>query len=105
MGNSLLVLAWTVLPFRRSELLRIRRGPPPAKEKRQRKSARKCGTQKRDMTLPTTENRRFVGWGGGIPIWKNGAVAGAVAVSGLSSREDIELVTLALEVIDAQKNP
>ena len=50
-------------------------------------------------------DRRFVGWGGGIPIWKDGAVAGAVAVSGLSSREDSELVTLALEVIDAQKTP
>src|ERR1700682_6178105 len=46
---------------------------------------------------------RFVGWGGGIPIWKDGVVAGAVAVSGLSSREDIELATLALELIGAQK--
>ncbi|HEY2838311.1 MAG TPA: heme-binding protein, partial [Pirellulales bacterium] len=24
---------------------------------------------------------RFVGWGGGIPVWKDGEVAGAVAVS------------------------
>ena len=40
---------------------------------------------------------RFVGWGGGIPIWKDGVVAGAVAVSGLSSREDIELATFAIE--------
>lgn len=50
-------------------------------------------------------DQRFVGWGGGIPIWKDGAVAGAVAVSGLSSREDVELATLALEVIGAQKSP
>jgi glc operon protein GlcG len=28
---------------------------------------------------------RFVGWGGGIPVWINGNVVGAVAVSGLSS--------------------
>jgi glc operon protein GlcG len=48
---------------------------------------------------------RFVGWGGGIPIWKDGVVAGAVAVSGLSSREDVELATLALEVIGADKTP
>src|SRR6266853_3568051 len=48
---------------------------------------------------------RFVGWGGGIPIWKDGAVAGAVAVSGLSSREDIELATLAVELIGGQKIP
>jgi glc operon protein GlcG len=46
---------------------------------------------------------RFVGWGGGIPIWKDGMVAGAVGVSGLSSREDVELATLALEQVFAQK--
>jgi glc operon protein GlcG len=50
-------------------------------------------------------DHRFVGWGGGIPIWKDGAVAGAVAVSGLSSREDIELATLAVELIGGQKIP
>src|ERR1700694_5265358 len=48
---------------------------------------------------------RFVGWGGGIPIWKDGVVAGAVAVSGLSSREDVELATLALGLSVAQKIP
>ena len=46
---------------------------------------------------------KFVGWGGGIPVWKDGTVAGAIAVSGLSSSEDIELATLALDLIDAQK--
>jgi glc operon protein GlcG len=45
---------------------------------------------------------RFVGWGGGIPIWKNGEVVGAVAVSGLSSSEDIALATLGLELIADQ---
>jgi glc operon protein GlcG len=51
-------------------------------------------------------DHRFVGWGGGVPIWKDGVVAGAVAVSGLSSREDIELATLALDLIGgAQKAP
>jgi glc operon protein GlcG len=48
---------------------------------------------------------RFVGWGGGIPIWKDGIVAGAVAVSGLSSGEDVELAALALELIGAQARP
>jgi len=48
---------------------------------------------------------RFVGWGGGIPIWKNGEVAGAVAVSGLSSTEDIALATLGLESIAETKAP
>src|ERR1700730_10940667 len=48
---------------------------------------------------------KFVGWGGGLPIWKDGNVAGAIAVSGLSSREDIELATLGLELMAAQKIP
>jgi glc operon protein GlcG len=42
---------------------------------------------------------RFVGWGGGIPIWKNGQVAGAVGVSGLSSSEDVSLAKLGAELI------
>jgi glc operon protein GlcG len=40
---------------------------------------------------------QYVGWGGGIPIWKNGEVVGAVAVSGLSSSEDIQLAELGIE--------
>ena len=42
---------------------------------------------------------KYVGWGGGIPIWKNGEVVGAVAVSGLSSNEDINLATLGVELM------
>ena len=42
---------------------------------------------------------KFVGWGGGIPLWKNGEVVGAVAVSGLSSNEDISLASLGVELI------
>ncbi|MDQ6704644.1 MAG: heme-binding protein [Acidobacteriota bacterium] len=41
----------------------------------------------------------FVGWGGGVPVWKNGKVAGAVAVSGLPQAEDMELATLAAAAI------
>jgi glc operon protein GlcG len=48
---------------------------------------------------------RFVGWGGGLPIWKDGVVAGAIGVSGLSSREDIELAMLAVDLIGARQNP
>ncbi len=42
---------------------------------------------------------RYVGWGGGIPVLRNGTVVGAVAVSGLSSNEDIALATLGVELI------
>jgi len=76
---------------------------------RERKPTKEIGEKVRDpekgYDIAYYGDPRFVGWGGGIPIWKDGAVAGAVAVSGLSSREDVELATLALELIAAQKTP
>ena len=76
---------------------------------RERKETREIGEKVRHPEkghdIAYYGDRRFVGWGGGIPIWKDGAVAGAVAVSGLSSREDRELATLALEVIDGHRSP
>jgi glc operon protein GlcG len=42
---------------------------------------------------------KYVGWGGGIPVWKDGEVVGSVAVSGLSSNEDITLATLGVDLI------
>jgi glc operon protein GlcG len=46
---------------------------------------------------------RFVGWGGGIPVWKDGHVAGAVAVSGLSSSEDVVLASLGVDLVAGQQ--
>jgi glc operon protein GlcG len=46
---------------------------------------------------------RFVGWGGGVPVWKDGEVVGAVGVSGLSSNEDISLANLAVELISGER--
>ena len=42
---------------------------------------------------------RFVGWGGGVPVNINGAIAGAIGVSGLSSAEDTALANLGAELI------
>jgi len=47
---------------------------------------------------------RFVGWGGGVPIRRNGEVVGAIGVSGLSSAEDIALANVGLELINDEKN-
>ncbi len=44
---------------------------------------------------------RYVGWPGGLPVLAGGAVAGAVAVSGLSSDEDEELAALGIAAIEA----
>jgi len=42
---------------------------------------------------------RFVGWGGGVPVWKDGKVIGSVAVSGLPQIEDVELANLGVQAI------
>jgi glc operon protein GlcG len=42
---------------------------------------------------------RFTGWGGGVPVRKDGSVIGAVAVSGLPQLEDIELAEMAAALI------
>jgi glc operon protein GlcG len=46
---------------------------------------------------------RFVGWGGGIPLFREGQVVGAIGVSGLSSAEDMALATIGLELIAGAK--
>src|SRR5882672_2865910 len=48
---------------------------------------------------------RFVGWGGGIPVWKDGQVVGAVAVSGLSSSEDVTLAIAGAELLGGTNQP
>jgi|SRR4051794_15013919 glc operon protein GlcG len=37
---------------------------------------------------------RYIGWGGGVPLFRDGEVVGAVAVSGLVESEDIALAEL-----------
>jgi glc operon protein GlcG len=44
-------------------------------------------------------DRRYIGWGGGVPVVVDGAVVGAVAVSGLPEEEDMELAALGAAVI------
>ena len=45
---------------------------------------------------------RYVGFGGGLPVVKDGAVVGAVAVSGLSQSEDDELAQIGIAAIQAR---
>jgi glc operon protein GlcG len=44
-------------------------------------------------------DRRYIGWGGGLPVTINGEVVGAVAVSGLSEMEDIEIAQAGVNAI------
>ena len=51
------------------------------------------GEQSRSEGFPLTNfgDPRYVGWGGGVPIIADGAVVGAVGVSGLAEADDVEL--------------
>lgn len=42
---------------------------------------------------------RYIGWGGGVPVRSEGRVVGAVAVSGATEAEDIELAELGIAAI------
>jgi glc operon protein GlcG len=42
---------------------------------------------------------RYIGWDGGLPVVVDGAVVGAVAVSGLSGEEDVELAQMGVAAI------
>lgn len=70
---------------------------------RERKPTKDIGDKMRDpvkgFDIAFYGDSRFVGWGGGIPIRKNGEVVGAIGVSGLSSAEDIALANVGLELI------
>ena len=46
-------------------------------------------------------DRKFTGWGGGVPLFRDRSVLGAVAVSGLPQAEDIELAELGAAVFAA----
>jgi len=75
---------------------------------RERKPTKDIGDKMRDpvkgFDIAFYGDGRFVGWGGGIPIRKNGEVVGAIGVSGLSSAEDIALANVGLELIAADHN-
>ena len=70
---------------------------------RERKSTKEIGEKvkhpEKSHDITYYGDPKYVGWGGGIPVWINGEVVGAVAVSGLSSSEDISLATLGVDLI------
>jgi glc operon protein GlcG len=70
---------------------------------RERKSTKEIGEKVRHPEkghdIGYYGDPKYVGWGGGLPVLKKGEVIGAVAVSGLSSAEDIELASLGVELL------
>jgi glc operon protein GlcG len=70
---------------------------------RERKPTRELGQSARDpqtgFDLAYFGDPRYIGWGGGVPVIVDGAVVGAIAVSGLPEHEDMELVQLGVAAI------
>jgi len=57
---------------------------------RDRQATQDLGAWSRSSGRPLASwtDPRFTGFGGGVPVWKDGRVIGAVGVSGLSEDED-----------------
>ena len=70
---------------------------------RERKPSGEIGRAVRDpqggFDISYYGDSRYVGWDGGLPVVVDGAVVGAVAVSGLSGAEDVELAELGVAAI------
>ena len=60
---------------------------------REQTESRSVGEASRREDFPMTNfgELRYVSWGGGVPLMVDGAVVGAVGVSGLPEADDIEL--------------
>lgn len=72
---------------------------------RERRPSRELGQAARDpqagFDMAYFGDPRYIGWGGGVPVFVDGSVVGAVAVSGLPEHEDMELVQLGVAAIQA----
>jgi glc operon protein GlcG len=70
---------------------------------RERKASKEIGSASRNpaegFEMAYFGDPKFTGWGGGVPIWKNGQVAGAIAISGLPESEDMELAQFAAALL------
>ena len=70
---------------------------------RERKPTRDIGQSSRDpqsgFDMAYYGDRRYVGWGGGLPVVFDSKVVGALAVSGLPEMEDIEVAKVGVQAI------
>jgi glc operon protein GlcG len=70
---------------------------------RERKPSRQLGQAARDVQtgfdMAYYGDTRYIGWGGGVPVLRDGMVVGAVAVSGLPEEEDMELARIGVDAI------
>lgn len=76
---------------------------------RLRRPSSETGRRSRDpeqgFDLAYFGDDRYVGFAGGMPVIKNGAVTGAIGVSGLTQPEDEELAAFGVAAILARNAP
>jgi glc operon protein GlcG len=76
---------------------------------RERKPSKELGQAARDpkdgFDMAYFGDRRYIGWGGGLPVRVNGEVIGAVGVSGLPEAEDMELAQIGVAAITGEEAP
>jgi glc operon protein GlcG len=74
---------------------------------RERKTTEEIGRKSRHpekgFEIAYFGDERFVGWGGGVPVWRGGEVVGAIAVSGLAQAEDIRLAAWAASLVEGSE--
>jgi glc operon protein GlcG len=70
---------------------------------RERKPTKEIGKAARNpetgFDISYFGDRCFTGWGGGVPVFKDGKVIGAVAVAGLPETEDVEIAEMAVALL------
>lgn len=70
---------------------------------RERKPSRDLGQAARHpqdgFDMAYFGDRRYIGWGGGLPVVVDGVTVGSVAVSGLPEMEDIVLAQIGVDAI------
>ncbi len=68
---------------------------------RERRPSREIGDASRNEGFPITNfgDLRYTGWGGGVPLVVEGAVVGAVGVSGLPEQDDMRIAADAAAVL------
>ena len=69
---------------------------------REQKESWAIGQSSQEKPFPMTNfgDLRYNAWGGGVPIVYGGEVVGAVAVSGLSEEEDMELAGMGAKALE-----
>lgn len=71
---------------------------------RQQMDSKAYGDFSSRFTLPASlVDTRLVGFGGGIPIFFNDQLVGAVGISGMKEEEDIELAKICIDQFNTEK--